>query len=151
MQSLTDCWNFNHTMNKSPSRSSGNSRALNCASWSQNSKCRPPVRSQHNPQNTSPNLGPRALRLALGQGDQRREVGAGIGGNGSAVAVEGETSGQFIRHELVVGRPLQGQEAFQKQIHVGGPVRPVRAAGELGPEGGGLTQPAGAQAIEVST
>src|ERR1044071_5418985 len=26
------------------------------------------------------------LRLALGQGDQRREVGAGIGGNGSAVA-----------------------------------------------------------------
>src|ERR1043165_1838760 len=91
------------------------------------------------------------LGLALGQGDQRREVGAGISGNGSAVAVEGETSGQFIGHELVVGRPLQRQEAFQKQIHVGGPVRPGRAAGELGSEGGGLTQPAGAQPIEVST
>src|ERR1043166_8530397 len=91
------------------------------------------------------------LRLALGQGDQRREVGAGIGGNGSAGGVEGETSGQFIRHKLVVGRPLQRQEAFQKLIHLGGPVRPVRAAGELGSEGGGLTQPAGAQPIEGST
>src|ERR1043166_4224538 len=49
---------------------------------------------------------PARVRLAPGQGDQRREVGAGIGGNGSAVAVEGETSGQFIRHKLVVGRPL---------------------------------------------
>src|ERR1051325_4722506 len=46
------------------------------------------------------------LRWALGEGDRRREGGAGIGGNGSAVAVEGETSGQFIRHKLVVGRPL---------------------------------------------
>src|ERR1044071_9887692 len=36
------------------------------------------------------------LRLALGQGDQRGEGGGGIGGNGSAVAVEGETSGPFI-------------------------------------------------------
>src|SRR5437016_12576043 len=51
------------------------------------------------------------LRLALGQGDQRREVGAGIGGNGSAVAMESETSGQFVSHELVVGRLLQRQEA----------------------------------------
>src|ERR1051326_1598826 len=46
------------------------------------------------------------LRLALGQGDQRGEVGGGMGGTGSAVAVEGKTSGQFIRHKLVVGRPL---------------------------------------------
>src|ERR1043166_9485447 len=33
------------------------------------------------------------LRLALGQGDERREVGAGIGGSGSGVAGEGETRG----------------------------------------------------------
>src|SRR2546427_12283535 len=40
------------------------------------------------------------LRLALGPGDQRREVGTGIGGNRSAGGGGGEQNGQVRRDEV---------------------------------------------------
>jgi hypothetical protein len=54
---------------------------------------------------SSPRFGGRSWRA-----DQQREMRARVGGDRFAIALESETSGKFIGHELVIGRPLERQE-----------------------------------------
>jgi len=83
--------------------------------------------------------------------DQQREVTAGVGGDGFAVALESEAGGQFIGDELIVGRPLEGQEGLQELLNLGGPDNAMVAAREVEGKGGRLSKPSGSQAKEVST
>ena len=42
-------------------------------------------------------------------------MGAGIGGDRLAVAVEGEALGQLVGDELVIGRALKGEEILEEE------------------------------------
>ena len=84
-----------------------------------------------------------------GRTDQEREVSAGVSGDRFTVADESEAGGQFVGDELIVGRPLEGQEGLQELLDPGGPGGAMVATGEVEGEGGGLLQPGGAQAEEV--
>ena len=94
---------------------------------------------------------PAAAGLGDGRGrtDQKREVSAGVSGDRFAVADESKAGGQFGGDELIVGRPLEGQEGLQELLDLGGPGGAMVATGEVEGEGGGLLQPGGAQAKEV--
>ena len=74
---------------------------------------------------------------------------AGIGGDGFAVALEGEAGGQLIGDELIVGRSLERQEGLQELLDVGRPIGAMVAAREVEGEGGRLLKPGGSQAKEV--
>ena len=94
---------------------------------------------------------PAAARLGAGRGrtDQQQEVATDVGGDGLAVAVEGEATGQFVGDELVIGRSLQRKEGLQEQPHRVWPSAAMMAAGEAEGEGGGVRQPGRAEAEEV--
>jgi len=85
-----------------------------------------------------------------GRTDQEWEVMAGVGGDGFAVALEGEAGGEFVGDELIVGWSLERQEGLQEPLDFGRPVRAMVATGEVEGEGGRLLKPSGAQAKEVS-
>ena len=96
-----------------------------------------------------------ALPAAPGLGDRSRgadqqgEVSAGVGGDGFAVALEGEAPRQFIGDELVIGRTLKRQEGLEELPHVVGPDGPMVAPGELEAEGGRVLEPGGPQTEEM--
>ena len=90
------------------------------------------------------------LGVWRGLADEMGQVGSGKGGDGLAVAVEIEAGGQLIRHELEVGRSLQGEELLEKLDGLGRPVWPVVAARELGGESGAILEEAGAEPVQVS-
>ena len=98
---------------------------------------------------------PGALPAATGLGgrrrraDQQREVRAGVGGDGLAVALESKARGQFIGDELVIGRSLERQEGLEEQLHVVGPDGAMVAPGEMEGEGGRMLEPGGAQPEEM--
>ena len=81
--------------------------------------------------------------------DQQREVSAGVGGDGLAVALAGQERRQFIGDELVIGRSLERQEGLKEQLHIVGPVGAMVAPGEVEAEGGRVLQPGGPQAEEM--
>ena len=93
---------------------------------------------------SSPRLGSRSWRV-----DQPREVNAGAGGDGLAVALEGAASRQFIGDELVIGRSLERQEGFQELPHILRPSGAMVPSGEVQSEGGRVLKPEGAQTKEV--
>ena len=64
-------------------------------------------------------------------------MSAGVGGDGLAVALEGEAGGQFVGDELVVGRSLERQEGFQELPDIRGPSGAMVASGEVQGKGGG--------------
>ena len=80
---------------------------------------------------------------------EEREVVPGISGDGFAIPLESEAGGQFIGHELIVGRSLEGPKGAQKGLDFDRPIRAVVAAGEVGGECGGMLQPGGTQAEKM--
>jgi hypothetical protein len=90
------------------------------------------------------------LGVWRGLADEMGQVGSGKGGDGLAVAVEIEAGGQLIRHELEVGRSLQGEELLEELDGLRRPVWPVVAARELGGESGAILEEAGAEPVQVS-
>lgn len=95
---------------------------------------------------------PAAARLGdrHGRADQEWEMAAGVGGDGFAVAVEGEAGKQFVSDELVIGRALQWEEGLQEPPHRLWPSGVMVAAGEMEDEGRGVLEPGGPEAEEVS-
>ena len=71
-------------------------------------------------------------RLALRGWYQMRQVGFDIGLDAGSSALEAAEAFHFIRHELIVGRALQGQKAFQEGFDPGGPWATMCAAAWLG-------------------
>ena len=94
---------------------------------------------------------PAAAGFGAGRGrvDEEREVTAGVGGDGFAVAVERESGGQFIRDELVIGRALQREEGLQKLMHGRRPSHAMSAAGESQGQGRRVLEPGGAEAEQM--
>lgn len=114
---------------------------------------RPPLvdRGVMLPEFADPGALPAAARLGPGRGggEQQRELSAGIGRDGFAVAQEGEAGGQFVGDKLEVGRALERQEGEEELADLAGPSRAVVAAGSAGGEVRGLVQAGGPQAKEV--
>ena len=65
------------------------------------------------------------------------------------MAFETEAGGQFVGHELEVGRLLEGEELLEEGDGCWRPLRPMVAAGEPGGELWAVLQPAGAEAVKV--
>ena len=70
------------------------------------------------PRPAEPTVSP---RLALRGRHQMRQVGFDVGLDAGSGALEAAEAFHFIRHELIVGRVLQGQKAFQEGFDHGGP------------------------------
>ena len=91
--------------------------------------------------------GPFPAAAGLGGGregtDQEREVMAGISGDRFTVALEGETGGELVGDELIVGRSLERQEGLQELLDLGGPVGAMVAAREVEGESGRVLKPSG--------
>ena len=68
---------------------------------------------------------------------------AGISGDGFTVALEGETGGELVGDELIVGRSLERQEGLQELLDLGGPVGAMVAAREVEGESGRVLKPSG--------
>jgi hypothetical protein len=103
------------------------------------------------PQLTQPGAFPAAAGLGSDRSclHQLWKVLAGIGGDGFAVALEGKAGSQFVGHELIVGRSLEGQEGLQKRLHFGRPEFAVVATGALDRERVGMLQPGRTQSKEM--
>lgn len=87
--------------------------------------------------------------LRLGLADEVGEMGADKGGDGLTVAYETEAAGQFIGHQLKVGRLLQRNKILEKLSGFRRPVWPVVTPGELGHERRTVLQPVGAQPVKM--
>ena len=81
--------------------------------------------------------------------DEVGEMGADKGGDGLTMALETETQGQFIRHQLEVGRFLQRDKILKELAGFRWPIWPVTTTGELGAELGTLLQPASPEPVKV--
>ena len=65
------------------------------------------------------------------------------------MAFEPEAGGQFVGHQLEVGRLLEGEELLDESDGFRRPVRPMVATGELGGEPGAILEEAGAEPVKV--
>ena len=81
--------------------------------------------------------------------DEVGEMGSDKGGDRLPMAFETEAGGEFIGHQLKVGRFLQRDKIFQELAGLRRPSWPVATTGELGAELGAVLQPAGAQPVKV--
>ena len=81
-----------------------------------------------------------SFRLA----DEVGEMSADKSGDGLTMAFETKAEGQFIGHQLKVGRFLQRDKIFEELSGRRRPIWPVVATGDLGAEVGALWEPAGA-------
>ena len=77
-------------------------------------------------------------------------MGSGKGGHRLPVALETQSSFQFIGYELEVGRFLKRQELFEESGDLEGPLRPMVAARELGCEPSAFLEEARAEPVKVS-
>jgi|ERR1017187_3087032 hypothetical protein len=68
------------------------------------------------------------FRLADEVGEMRSDKS----GDRLTMAFETETAGQFIGHQLKVGRFLQGDKIFKELAGLRGPIWPMAATGDLG-------------------
>jgi hypothetical protein len=74
---------------------------------------------------------------------------AGEGRHRLAMALEIETSFQFVGHELEVGRLLKREELLEEGDGLRRPVGPMVAARKFGGEVGAVFEEAGAEAVKV--
>jgi len=74
--------------------------------------------------------------------DEVGEMRADKGGDRLPMTLETEAPGQFICHQLKVGRFLQGDKIMEEPAGLRWPIRPVTATGELGAERSAVLQPA---------
>ena len=97
------------------------------------------------PRPAEPKVSPRlALRGWHQMGQVRFDVGLDTGSG----ALEAAESAHFIRHELIVGRVLQGQKAFQEGFDHGGPWATMGSTAWLGTTAGLVAQERCAQLEE---
>jgi hypothetical protein len=82
----------------------------------------------------------RAFPAAAGFGtgfwlaDQEREMSSDKSGDRLTMALETEADGQFIGHQLKVGRFLQWDKIFEELTGFRWPIWPMAAPGEMGAE-----------------
>ena len=76
-------------------------------------------------------------------------MGSGEGGHRLAMALEAQAGFQFVRHQLEVGRFLEGEELLDEGNGFRRPVRPMVAAGELGGKVGTFSEEAGAEPVKM--
>jgi len=84
------------------------------------------------------------LEARFGLADEVGEMRSDKGGDGLPMAFETEAGGQFIRHQLKVGRFLQRDKIFEELGGLRWPIWPVATTRELGAELGAVLQPASA-------
>jgi hypothetical protein len=77
-----------------------------------------------------------------------RQVGFDVGLDAGSSALEAAEAFHFIRHELIVGRILQGQKAFQEGVNPRGPWATMSATAWLGTIAGLVAQERCAQLVE---
>ena len=70
----------------------------------------------------------------FGLADDLGKMRSDKSGDRLAMALETEANGQFIGHQLKVGRLLQGDKLFKELAGFRRPIWPVTATGELGAE-----------------
>jgi len=75
--------------------------------------------------------------------DEAGEMSSDKGGDRLAMAFETEANGQFVGHQLKVGRLLQRDKIFEELAGFRRPIWPVAAAGEPSTELSAVLQPAG--------
>ena len=97
------------------------------------------------PRPAEPTVSP---QLALRGWHQIRQVGFDVGLDTGSGALEATESFHFIRHELIVGRFLQGQKDFQEGFDHGGPWATMGTAAWLGTIAGLVAQERCAQLVE---
>jgi len=85
------------------------------------------------------------FRLADEVGEMRLDEG----GNRLTMALETEAGGQFIGHQLKVGRFLQRDKIFEELAGFRRPIWPVAATREPGAELGTFLEPASAEPVKV--
>jgi hypothetical protein len=85
----------------------------------------------------------------FGLADEIGKMGSGEGGHRFAMTLETEAGFQFVRHQLEIGRFVEGEEFLEEGEDFGRPVGPMVAAGEFGAEGGGFREEAGAQPVKM--
>jgi len=84
------------------------------------------------------------LGARFGLADAVGEMRSDKGGDGLPMAFETEAGGQFIRHQLKVGRFLQRDKIFKELGGLRWPIWPVATTRELGAELGAVLPPASA-------
>jgi len=87
----------------------------------------------------------------FGLADQFGKACSGKGGHGLAVAFETNAGLEFIRHELKIGRFLQGQELLEEAHGLGRPIRPMVPAGALGGEAGAFLKETSAEPVKMGS
>ena len=87
-------------------------------------------------------------RLALRGGHQMGQVGFDVGFDAGAGAFKMAQAFHLIGDELIVGRVLQGQEAFQEGDNRSGPCVPVGTSARVRTKAGLVAQEDGAQLVE---
>jgi len=65
------------------------------------------------------------------------------------MALETEAAGQFIGHQLKVGRFLQRDKILEELTGLRRPIWPMTTAGELGAESGAMLEPARTKPVKV--
>ena len=92
----------------------------------------------------------RAFPSAAGLGarfwlaDEVWKMGSNKGGDRLTMAIETKSDGQFVGHQLKVGRLLQWDEILEELAGLRWPIWPVVATGKSGAELRALLYPAGA-------
>ena len=81
--------------------------------------------------------------------DEVGKMGADKGCDRLPMALETKAAGQFIGHQLKVGRFLQRNKSFEELAGFRWPIRPVVATGALGGELSAFEEPARAKAVQV--
>lgn len=96
-----------------------------------------------------------AFPAALGLGDGKRllnevwEMGARVGGNGFAIAAEGEAGSELVGDQLKIRGPLEGQECRKEATDIERPLLMVIAAGDAQGKAGSVMEPGKAEAEKV--
>lgn len=98
-----------------------------------------------NPRPAEPPVG---ARLALRGGHQMGVVRFDVGLDAGAGALEAAEAFHFVGDELIVGRVLQGQEAFEEGARFGGPCTTTGSAAWFGAIAGLVAQEGVAQLVE---
>ena len=74
------------------------------------------------------------LGVRFGLAEEVGKMHSDKSGDRLAMPLETKADGQFVGHQLKVGRFLQRDKIFEELAGLSGPIRPVAATGELGAE-----------------
>jgi len=83
------------------------------------------------------------FEVRFGLANELGEMRSDKGGDRLAMALETKANGQFVGHQLKVGRLLQRDKIFEELAGFRRPIWPVAAAGEPSTKLSAVLQPAG--------